>query len=40
LIDIKWNFEQYFGRVKDSIYFEDALWHCWDERLDDIDCPE
>lgn len=40
LIDIKWNYEQYFGTVKDSIYFEDTNWHCWDERLDDIDCPE
>jgi hypothetical protein len=39
LIDIKWSYESYFGRVKDSIYFEDANWHCWDERLDDIDCP-
>lgn len=40
LIDIKWNYEQYFGTVKDSIYFENSNWHCWDERLDDIDCPE
>jgi len=40
LIDIKWNYEQYFGRVKDSIYFEDSNWHCWDDRLDDTDCPE
>jgi hypothetical protein len=40
LIDIKWSYESYFGRVKDSIYFEDTNWHCWDERLDDADCPE
>jgi len=40
MIDIKWNYELHFGRVKDSIYFEDQNWHCWDERLDDTDCPE
>ncbi len=40
LIDIYWNYEQRFGRVKDAIYFEDTNWHCWDERLDDINCPE
>ncbi len=40
MIDIKWNYEQHFGRVKDSIYFEDSNWHCWDERLDDTNCPE
>jgi len=40
LIDIKWNYELYFGRVKDSIYFEDSNWHCWDDKLDDITCLE
>jgi len=40
LIDIKWNYEQHFGRVKDAIYFEDTNWHCWDDKLDDIDCIE
>ena len=40
LIDIKWNYEQYFGTVKDSIYFEDTIWHCWDDKLDDVDCTE
>lgn len=40
LIDINWNYEQYFGRVKDAIYFEDENWHCWDEKLDDQDCSE
>lgn len=40
LIEIKWNYELHFGRVKDAIYFEDQNWHCWDERLDDTDCTE
>lgn len=40
LADIKWNYEQHFGQIKDPIYFEDENWHCWDEKLDDINCPE
>lgn len=40
LIEIKWNYELHFGRVKDAIYFEDQNWHCWDERLDDTECTE
>jgi hypothetical protein len=40
LIDIKWNYESKFGRVKDTVYFEDINWHCWDERLDDTNCTE
>jgi len=40
LIDIKWNYEQRFGRVMDAIYFEDTNWHCWDDKLDDIVCSE
>ena len=40
LIDIKWNYEQLFGRVKDPTHFEDELWHCWDETLNDITCTE
>jgi hypothetical protein len=40
LIDIKWNYEQYFGRVKDPIHFPDENWHCWDDKLDDLDCIE
>ena len=37
-IDIEWNLDEHYGRVLDSLYFEDALWHCWDENLEDIDC--
>lgn len=40
LIDIKWNYELHFGRINDPIHFEDELWHCWDETLNDIVCPE
>lgn len=40
LIEIKWNYESHYGKVKDSIYFADQNWHCWDERLDDSECTE
>jgi len=40
LIDIKWSYESHFGRVKDSLYFEDMNWYCWDEKLDDTNCTE
>jgi len=40
LIDIKWSYESHFGRVKDSVYFQDSNWHCWDDRLEDTECPE
>lgn len=40
LIEIKWNYELRFGRVKDAIYFENQNWYCWDERLDDTECTE
>jgi hypothetical protein len=40
LIDIEWNYELHFGRVKDPVHFGDEGWHCWDENLDDIPCPE
>lgn len=26
------------GKVKSQAYFEDELWHCWDENLDDVSC--
>jgi hypothetical protein len=40
LIDIKWNYEMKFGRVKDPIRFGNENWYCWDEYLNDTSCPE
>ena len=37
-IDIEWNLATHPGRVMDETHFEDTLWHCWDENLEDIDC--
>lgn len=40
LTEIKWNYEQLFGRVKDQIHFLNQNWHCWDNLLNDIVCEE
>ena len=37
-IDVEWNRTTKAGRVMDPVYFEDELWHCWDETLVDVDC--
>lgn len=37
--EIEWNSSDKSGRVKDELHFEDSDYHCWDESLDDIDCP-
>lgn len=37
-IIIEWNLESKAGHIQDSQYYQDELWHCWDELLQDIDC--
>lgn len=39
LTEIEWNKETNAGRVRDTVHFGDELWHCWDEMLQDADCP-
>ena len=39
LTEIEWNFSSKAGRVKDTVQFEDTAWHCWNELLQDVDCP-
>jgi hypothetical protein len=39
-VDIKWNYEMKFGRVMDPIHFGTPNWQCWDEKLEDTNCPE
>jgi hypothetical protein len=39
LVEIEWNRQIMYGRIKDMMHFEDEEWHCWDEHLEDIDCP-
>jgi hypothetical protein len=40
LIDINWNYESKFGRIKDAYYFGNSNYHCWNENLDDTNCSE
>lgn len=37
-VEIYVNEETKVGKVKSLAYFEDELWHCWDENLDDVAC--
>jgi hypothetical protein len=37
--EIEWNSQTKIGRVYDLNHFEDEYWHCWDELLEDIECP-
>lgn len=36
---IEWNLTTKAGRVKDEAHFGDSDWHCWNNLLEDIDCP-
>ncbi|MFC2097773.1 hypothetical protein ACFLSI_05505 [Bacteroidota bacterium] len=36
--NIQWNKINRNGRVKNTNYFGDNLWHCWDTTLMNIDC--
>ena len=38
LTNIEWNLDTYDGRAKAEYRFEDTLWHCWDETLNDVSC--
>jgi len=37
--DIRWNRTTLSGKVMDQNYFADDAWHCWDENLEDVECP-
>lgn len=39
LAEIEWNYSTKAGRVRDQVWYHDADWHCWNESLEDIDCP-
>jgi len=39
MTDIEWYRVTKAGRIMDPAYFEDNLWHCWNDLLEDIDCP-
>lgn len=35
---IEWSTTNYNGHIKANSYFQDELWHCWDEMGDDVTC--
>ncbi len=38
-VEIQWNNQTKIGRIKSVKYFGDEAWHCWDENLQDCQCP-
>lgn len=38
-VEIEWNHSSKVGRVKNQNHFGDEDWHCWDENLNDVECP-
>ena len=40
VLNIEWDTSTKAGRVNDPVKFEDSLWHCWNDVLVDIDCPQ
>ena len=39
-VNIEWDKESKAGRIKNPAYFEDSEWHCWNNMLVNIECPE
>jgi hypothetical protein len=39
IVSVRWNKTSKAGSVMDLNHFGDSEWHCWDENLDDADCP-
>jgi hypothetical protein len=35
--DIQWNLTEYYGRVRNTMW-DDNAWHCWDSNGDDVVC--
>ncbi len=38
-VEIQWHNQTKIGRIKSVKYFGDEAWHCWDENLQDCQCP-
>jgi len=38
LLEIQWNEENSFGRVRNAKHFGNNDWNCWDANFMDIDC--
>ena len=40
VVAIEWDSTTHAGRVMSMDWFQDELWHCWNEQLEDTDCPQ
>ena len=38
-IEVDWNHPSGEGRVKSEAHFQNTAYHCWDNTLNDTDCP-
>ena len=38
-VEIQWHNQTKIGRIKSAKYYGDQAWHCWDENLQDCQCP-
>lgn len=38
-VDIEWNLQSKEGHIRDPLHFENSDWHCWNELLEDTECP-
>lgn len=36
---IEWNRTYKNGRIQSPVFYNDDSWHCWNEKLQDITCP-
>ncbi len=39
MVDIEWDIATKSGHVRAPYFFENSDWHCWNELLQDIECP-
>ena len=39
MINVEWDRETKAGRIKDPDKWDDENWHCWNDLLQDIECP-
>ena len=39
VINIEWDTDTKAGRIMNPLFFEDSSWHCWNDLLQDTECP-
>ena len=38
LVEIEWNTDELFGRIRAPHIYSDEIWHCWNTDKEDTDC--